>query len=145
MDFSLHHVAPPQKMAVPMESHVPESVVRFIASFIHSLEQLEILLLLAAPPSREWTVNEVYKVVRSSEGSVAERLKDMKACGLLVSNSSSDPTYRFMPKNPDLARCTELLAHEYKERRVKIVELIYAPKVEPLKGFADAFRFKRDK
>ncbi|HTD65305.1 MAG TPA: hypothetical protein VK846_02090 [Candidatus Limnocylindria bacterium] len=127
---------------------MPESVVRFIASHIRSLEQLEVLLLLSAQPHRDWTAADVYNVVRSSEASIFERLDELRMSGLLSSVESGGSvakTYRFAPSSPELAAVTDLLAHEHKERRVKIVELIYSPQAEPLKGFADAFKFKKDK
>lgn len=127
-----------------MEGPIPDSVARFLAAHVRSLEQLEILLLLAGQPAKEWSEGEVYDVIRSSHGSVRERLVELRNQGLLLAGSSSTG-FRFAPPSAEIAATVEALAQLYKERRVKIVEMIYAPPAEPLKGFADAFKFKKEK
>jgi len=128
-----------------MEGAIPESVARLIAVHIRSLEQLEILLLLAGKPEQWWSIDAVYDVVRSSRGSVAERLDELRLQGVLA-QADGKMEYRYWPQSPELADAVQSLSHLYKERRVKIVEMIYAPPpAEPLKGFADAFKFKKEK
>jgi len=127
-----------------MESQIPEPVARFIASHIGSLEQLEILLLLAADPKHDWSIDAVYNVIRSSPSSVSERLEELRLRGLLSVSGAKSATFRFDPKSPELLPIVDALAHEYKERRVRIVELIYSPRAEPLKTFADAFKLRKD-
>lgn len=128
-----------------MEGGIPESVTRFIAVHIRSLEQLEILLLLASRPEQGWTADSVYNVVRSSRNSVAERLEELRNLGLLAF-SNDNQQFRYQPPSPEIGDSVQLLAKFYRERPVKIVEMIYAPPAaEPLKGFADAFKFKKDK
>jgi hypothetical protein len=126
-----------------MEAPIPESVARFLAAHVRSLEQLEILLLLAASPERVWTADSVNAVVRSSAASAAERLAELRALGLLAVDDSK--AYRYAPPNRDVSAAVEELAHFYKERRVKIVEMIYAPPSDPVRGFADAFKLKKEK
>jgi hypothetical protein len=128
-----------------MEGPVPEPVVRLIATHIRTLEQLEILLLLAGRPQQIWSVDAVYNVIRSSRSSVAERLEELRVQGLLAFATLEKKEFRFQPQSPEIGAAVELLAQSYKERRVKIVEMIYSPPAEPLKGFADAFKFKKDK
>lgn len=125
-----------------MEGDIPESVARFLAAHVRSLEQLEILLLLASDPAREWKNSEVYEVIRSSESSVRERLDELRRKGVLA--PSGEQRYRYAA-NPETSATISALAQLYKERRVKIVELIYSPENETLRGFAEAFRFKREK
>jgi len=128
-----------------MEGPIPESVARFITVHVRSLEQLEILLLLASQPGRAWSVDAVYDVIRSSRSSAAERLGELQLQGLLSVSAGKEPTYRFQPQAPEIAAAVEALAQFYKERRVKIVELIYSQPTDPLQHFADAFKFKKDK
>jgi hypothetical protein len=128
-----------------MEGPIPESVARLIAVHIRSLEQLEILLLLANKPEQAWTVDGVYDVIRSSRASVAERLEELRLQGLLVFAGEPQRDFKYRPQSPELDDAVHALGQLYKERRVKIVEMIYAAPAEPLKGFADAFKFKKDK
>jgi hypothetical protein len=128
-----------------MESRIPDNVARFLALHIRSLEQLEILMLVWSHPEQDWTAESVYNIVRSSRSSVGERLEELHGQGLLSLNRSSTPiSYRFAPNPPELVEIVAALAHEYKERRVKVVEIIYAPRTEPLKGFADAFKLRKE-
>ena len=126
-----------------MESQIPEIVARFIAANIRSLEQLEILLLVASRVQEEWDAESVNNQIRSSTASVAERLEELTRLNLL--HRSDGPRYRFNASSTDLA-AIEALAREYKDRRVKIVELIYSQPqpTDPVRGFADAFKFRKD-
>jgi hypothetical protein len=128
-----------------MEGPIPESVVRLIAVHIRSLEQLEVLLLLADHPDQVWNTDAVYNVIRSSRSSVAERLEELRLQGLLAFANANQREFRYQPSSPAISQAVQSLGQCYKERRVKIVEMIYTPPAEPLKGFADAFKFKKDK
>lgn len=128
-----------------MEGPIPESVARFIAVHVRSLEQLEILLLLASKPEQAWSVDAVYDVIRSSHSSAAERLDELRLQGLLSVSDEKKSSYRYQPQTPESAAAIETLARLYKERRVKIVEMIYSQPTDPLQHFADAFKFKKDK
>jgi hypothetical protein len=126
-----------------METPIPEPVARFLAVHVRTLEQLEILLLLASQPERAWSVDAVYDVIRSSRSSAAERLDELRLQGLL--SVSEAGMYRYQPQVPEIAAVVETLAQLYKQRRVKIVELIYSQPTDPLQHFAEAFKFKKDK
>ena len=128
-----------------MEGPIPESVARFIAVHVRSLEQLEILLLLASQPERAWSVDAVYDVIRSSRSSATERLDELRLQGLLSVSDEKKGLYRYQPQTPESAAAIGTLAQLYKERRVKIVELIYSQPTDPLQHFAEAFKFKKDK
>ena len=127
-----------------MEGPIPESVARFIAVHVRSLEQLEILLLLANQPERSWNVDAVYEVIRSSRSSAGERLDELRLQGLLSVSDEKKGLYRYQPQGREIAAAVEALAQLYKERRVKIVELIYSQPSDPLQHFADAFKFKKE-
>ena len=83
--------------------------------------------------------------LRISEGSATRRLADLSARGLLVSEGATPPTYRFAPaRQDDDADVTEL-AQCYAERRVSVISFIFSRPLDTVRGFADAFRLKRDK
>lgn len=127
-----------------MESAIPNEVQQFIAKYIRSLDQLEVLLLVGALPDREWSANEVYEVVRSNPAVVAQRLDELVKFGLL-SRAGDPPLYRYAPRTEELCEQVSVLSGIYKMSRHRIVELIYAgEKSDSLKGFSDAFRFKRE-
>jgi hypothetical protein len=125
------------------ESDLPLEVRRFLKEQIRSIEQLEILLLLRDGADRRWNPAEVYQHVRSSESSVAWTLENLTRHGLLAKSDGAELLYQFSPKNEQLRRTTETLAHLYAEKRVRIVEAIYSEYSE-VDEFAKAFRLRKD-
>jgi sugar phosphate isomerase/epimerase len=126
---------------------VPESdrttvLHQFIARYIGSVEQLEILSLVSSAPGKTWSVAEVFRVIQSSEASVAECLKRFAEHGFLTVESGGG--HRFAPNTTDLAECVAELTKAYRERRVSIIEMIYRRPEDPIKNFAEAFRFRKE-
>lgn len=127
-------------MGVVSEEGVPEPVLQFVSRHVESLEQLEILLLLHSAPNKIWTVSEIFQRIQSTQISVQHRLLQLQAAGLVASDANG---FRFAPANEDLANCVAGLAENYRERRVRIIEAIYAPRKDPAQSFADAFKLRR--
>jgi hypothetical protein len=127
-----------------MEAGVPVEVRQFVEKYIHSLDQLEVLLLVSALPDRNWSVDDVYNVVRSSPAVVTERLEFFTEAGMLT-RSGEPPVYRYQPRTEQLGQAISSISVAYKLSRHRIVELIYAPSRmdDPLTSFTDAFRFKK--
>ena len=128
-----------------MPARIPVEVERFLVKYITSLEQLEVLLLVSALPDREWSPDDVYRVVMTTPPLVSQRLEEFVQAGFLTRRSVESALYRYAPR-------TEALAHElanvgafYKVSRHKVVEFIYSNKRGPLTEFSEAFRLKRDK
>ena len=117
---------------------------QFVEKYIRSLDQLEVLLLVSALPDREWSVNDVYNVVRSSPGAVEERLEFFTAAGIFH-RTEKPPTYRFQPRTEEMARVISSLSAAYKLSRHRVVAFIYSPTRgdDPMTSFTDAFRFKK--
>jgi hypothetical protein len=130
-------------MFLSVELEVTEEVRQFIGRYIGSLDQLEVLLLVSALPDREWSVDAVYQIVKSNPAIVTQRLEQFVAAGLLTA-SGTPPLYRYGPRTEDLSRQISSLGAIYKMSRHKIIDVIYSPKNDALKGFADAFRWKKD-
>ena len=62
--------------------------------------------------------------------------------GILRKEGSEE--FIYVPENQDLNKKLEDLNELYHERPVAIVTFIYKSPTEKLKGFADAFKFKKD-
>jgi hypothetical protein len=123
-------------------SSIPE-LPQFIARHIGSVEQLEILCLLWGTPQKAWSVREVFRVIQSSEASVADHLARFLKEGFVVANS--DGRFRYHPTRPELEDCVAELVKTYQERRVAVVEMIYQRRPETLHDFANAFKLRKDK
>lgn len=105
---------------------------------------MEILLLLSDVPSKYWQVEEVFQQIQSSRASVMERLNFLCQQGFLAKDNNDPPGYRFNTASPELAEGVLELKPIYRERRVKVVELIYSLP-DQVRSFADAFKFRKDK
>jgi hypothetical protein len=122
-------------------SGIPDNVAQFIGDHISSLEQLEVLLLLAASGPREWDGGSVARELRIDPNSAAGRLEDLAARGLVVERSGR---YRFEPASQELADVVRLLAETYAERRVSVITLIFSKPSDTIRSFSDAFKFRKD-
>ncbi|WP_375772881.1 hypothetical protein NR798_18990 [Archangium gephyra] len=117
---------------------------RFIAHHIHSVEQLEILLLLHQQPGRAWSSEAVARELRIAPASAAERLEDMVHTRLLRRQGVRPEEYRYGPESMKLDDAVRGLATEYARRRVMIINLIYSKPIDKIRTFADAFRIRKD-
>jgi hypothetical protein len=72
---------------------LPSAVKQLLARYIRSVEQLEVLLLIASQSSRTWTASDVYEVIRSSKASIADRLQAFTNDGFLVEEQTSPPRF----------------------------------------------------
>ena len=124
------------------EDGIAGEVREFLRQHIQSVEQLEILLLISGSPDRDWTLAAVYEIIRSSERSVATRLEEFTDKGFLRCNPGPPATYRYAPKDEKLRSAVSATAKAYQERRVRVVEAIFSPELDPLQGFSDAFKLR---
>lgn len=129
-----------------MPDKIPADVREFIRRYIHTVEQLDILLILKGDPTREWTIPEVFSNVRTSEKSVALRLAQFAEQGLLRETPGVPATYRYAPQPADLDRLITAAGEALHTRRVKVLEIIFGSDqpdvIDPAQSFADAFRIR---
>lgn len=97
--------------------------------------------MLEGEPGKIWTLSEIFQKIQSTQISVQHRLFQLQAAGLV---EGDDRGYRFKPANAELAACVAALAENYRLRRVRIIEAIYAPKKDAAQTFADAFKLRRN-
>jgi hypothetical protein len=124
---------------------IPPRVQRFISTHIDSIEKLEVLLLLRARAEREWGARDVSQELRITEASAAARLEDLTARRLLAVREGTPPCYRFSPASSEDAQDVSALQETYSTRRVSVISFIFSKPLDKVRGFADAFRLKRDK
>ncbi|MBN1205414.1 MAG: hypothetical protein JXB05_10865 [Myxococcaceae bacterium] len=125
------------------DAALPQRVQRFLMTHIDSIEKLEVLLLLWSQAEREWTPSSVALELRITEASAAARLADLTSAALLVSDNGTPEAYRYSPAHSDDVRAVSELAATYAERRVSVITFIFSKPQERVRGFADAFLFKR--
>lgn len=121
-----------------MATQISEDLRQFIALHVQSLEQLEILCLLAKS-SPEWLrIHGIYERIQTNEQSIEGRLKFFVRAQIVLEENGGyrlSPSYQAMVTN---------LAEAYHQRRTTIIELIYKqPIPSSLRDFSEAFRFKK--
>lgn len=121
-----------------MEDSISNGLQQFIAQYVHSVEQLEILCLLGNHSQESFGANSIFQKIQTNEASISERLKKFVSERLL--RVEGDGGYRLSPEYHALV--TEL-AKAYRERHVTVIELIYKKPTTSVKDFAEAFRFKK--
>jgi hypothetical protein len=127
-----------------MADPFPEDVKRFVVEHIDSVEQLEVLLLLRADPSREWDAAAVSHALCTSPESVAKRLAGLRTRGLLAGGEGDGGRYRYGPATAEHDRLAGALAEAYRERRVAVITLIYSKPADQVQAFADAFKLRKE-
>lgn len=126
-----------------MTSDIPEAVRRFVLECIDSVEQLEVLVLLHGSPAVTWSPEAVATTLYSNRQSIALRLAGLHAKGVLASTEAS---YRYLPKTPELDATVSLVAQTYRQRPVAVITMIASKPMEKVRAFSDAFRLrKKDK
>jgi hypothetical protein len=121
-----------------------EDIEDFLRQHIDSLEQLEVLFLLRKQPAREWTAAELSGELRSSALSTARRLTDLVSLGLVIQREFA---FGYRPQSDNREHLLKAVEAFYRERRVRVTELIYDG-VRPgggIRDFSEAFRIKKGK
>jgi hypothetical protein len=123
---------------------LPSDVRRFIDTYISSVEQLEILLLLWSAPAEEWSARRVSDTLRTCESSAAHRLADLAVHGLLTTRSESPALYRYSSRGDSVDRTVAALSAVYAEFRYRVIDAIFAKPTDKLRVYADAFRIRKE-
>lgn len=122
-----------------MTPDLPASVRRFLSRDVDSVEALEVLLLLRADAAGSWDVDAIVAELRSTPFSIRQRL-DALAKRRLV--RCEDERWRYAAAAKADAVVAEV-GVAYERLRLRVIEALYgAPRPEPLRAFADAFRLR---
>jgi hypothetical protein len=124
---------------------ITEDVRAFIAEYIDSVEQLEILLLLRRTAPKEWSATAVSQELYISPESAARRLEEFHRAGICsMKQASPEPLYWYNPNLREMDMTIGRLASTYEERRVRVINLIFSRPVDHIRSFADAFRIRKN-
>ncbi len=131
-------------MAVADSSGIPPDILQFLDEVIHSVEQLEVLLLLQKDGERWWAAEEVAAALRASHTSIQQRLDDLTERGLAESHPDGRTHFRARFDDANVDRTLRSLAEVYRDRRVAVIDRIFCKPKASLLGFANAFRIKKE-
>ncbi len=122
-------------------SGLPLEITNFLTDYVESIGHLEVILLLHSYPNKEWNAEDLSRELRSNVTSATTKLQQLLAKGLI--NISSSNKFIYSP-SAELDLVITRLQGIYLERPVAVVTFIYEKPADKLKGFADAFKFKKD-
>ncbi len=123
---------------------IPERVTRLIAEHIHSIEQLEVLLLARRTADRDWSAEEVARELTTLPDSASTRLDDLAGRGFLVVADDVGPRFRYDTRDQERDRVVGELEDAYARRRVSVTSMIFSKPSENIRTFADAFRIRKE-
>jgi hypothetical protein len=122
----------------------PEELRSFIREMIPTIDAAELLVMLALNSERAYSVQEAVEAMQPTAvtAPAARRyLMHFHAQGLVAPRDGE--AYQYSPGSPELDEAVRALARVYNARPVTLVRMIYAPKDEKIRSFADAFRIKK--
>lgn len=126
-----------------MSGEITGEIERFIQDHIHSIEQLEILLLLAGTPRQDWSAQEISQKLYRQVSSVSTRLEELRGQGLLSVCQDKSPRYRYASHDRYDA-LIQGLDRAYHVRKDAIIQIVFAKPPESLRAFSNAFRIRRE-
>ena len=128
-----------------MSGGLSRDVERFLVEHIDSIAQLEILGLLCGEPETARTAATIARVIGVDPAWAATELGRLVGRGFVApATNGGDPAYRFSADDPALRETIERVLQAFRERRVTVVDLVATKPSPHVRGFADAFRWRKD-
>lgn len=117
----------------------------FLEQEIDTIPHLEALLLAWKTQSRQWTVEEMADELYVDCGKARNILQDLSRRGFLAASEGSSEYYQYRPRSLKQNQLMEAVDAAYKKELVRISRLIHSKAAPGVRGFAQAFRFKKDR
>lgn len=124
-------------------SSLPLDIKNLLTDHIESVAHLEVLFLFFNNPLTTWTAASLSKELRSSESSATKYLHLLSASGF-IKTSGNENSFIYSPKDETLADDVRKLHEAFQQKPVAVISFLYEKPVDRLKGFADAFKIKKD-
>lgn len=127
-----------------MASDLPVGVTDLIQRHLHSVLDIETLLLLRSRNEVLWSPRDLATALYIAEQAAAEHLKKLHASGLLAAaGDEQQKRYRYEPRDAELSMAVDQLVVTYAQRRVSVIEYLYSRPLHSVRSFAGAFRLRR--
>lgn len=130
---------------MPSESELPDQLKSFISKYLHSLEELEIIILIFNSGDTLWPVSEVNKYVPGNEQLISRILEELESHGLLKTQKMPGLVYKKGPLTEESASLLKELETAYRERRIQVLNLIICRSDDDLRNFSDAFKIRKER
>ena len=123
-----------------MSQHaLPEDVQELVRRYIHSVAQLEALLLIRRSPDQRWDPEQLARALYTSVADVGDALTSLTRDGFLQTQQG---TYT-LASAPVRRAQVEALSKAYSRHLIAITNIIHS-KPKGIQAFSDAFRIRKD-
>ncbi len=130
---------------MPEDTPSTQEVDQFIQSEIDTVPHLEALLLLWNSRPNQWTVLEMANALYVSPGAARNVLQSLARRGLLTSGTGEPLSYCYKPASSQQNDLIEAVDFTYRKNLIRISRMIHSKAAPSIRGFADAFRFTKDR
>ena len=130
---------------------ISSEVQALLRRSIHSIEELEVLLVLRGAVVRDWTAEELARELRLPENLVVSALQALVLGELAIQEGEGSPLhYQYDLQAPETEQVVAELAKTYAQYRLEVLMQISSNAIERVrKGalitFSDAFRLQNRK
>lgn len=122
-------------------SRLPVDIKQLLTDHIFSVSQLEMLFLFHENNDKKWNTETISRELRSNPSAALQLLQKLHSQGFIKVCETGE--YVYAPSS-DLKGVVERIHTVYKERPAAVISYLYEIPSDKLKGFADAFKFKKD-
>ena len=122
-----------------MGRELSNDIKEFVAEHVHSVLQLEVLLLVSQNRHKAWTPAAVGRELCLSAESAKAQLDGLSPFLLIPPDEDGEDLYRYNPSN-ELNQTLSQLATAYATQRVAVLTLIFAKPVDKVRLFKETFR-----
>ena|ERR1041385_2734705 len=137
--YEIHKRAPHSYLSM-IRQQIPKDVKDFIAKYLRSVFEVEVLLLLHRTAGKCWLAHEVGRELGIETGVANTQLMSLAEMELLTECPNQPDCFIYNPANEELMAVVNSLAVAYEKQRVAIFSLILKRPDNRMQRFAEAFR-----
>jgi hypothetical protein len=124
-----------------MVGALADDLVRFVQTHLGSVWALKLMLTLMREPDRSWTVEALVRELRASSAVISPLLSRFVRIGLAI---ETDGDWTWRPATPEMEELAGKVAHAYAVTPFGVIQAIAEAPEDRIRGFADAFRLRKD-
>ena len=125
------------------QERVPPAVRRFLEGHLRSVEELETLILLFRGDDEWWSAERLADELGISKLAAIGALEALAARSLLDVRLAERVVFRYKPVSEETDAAVRALEETYGLHRAAVAALIYGPRLEDARAFAEAFRIRK--
>lgn len=103
---------------------IPEGARALVGATLHSVEELETLLLLHRHPSRRWAADQLAQELKFGPDRLRLALEGLIAHRFAAKTSAEPPVYEYLPQLAPRSAAVAELAAAYEDARGEVLILI---------------------